>query len=43
VDRLGRRVHDLAGFLSERALKTDPNSCANRGLDIPTPGGNAMF
>src|SRR6266403_3725958 len=24
VDRLGRRVHDLAGCLSERALKTDP-------------------
>ena len=43
VDRLGRSLQDLVGFLSElRALRIDL-FLHQQGLDTRTPGGKAMF
>jgi DNA invertase Pin-like site-specific DNA recombinase len=43
VDRLGRSLKDLVGFLSElHALKIDL-FLHQQGLDTTTPGGKAMF
>ena len=43
VDRLGRSLQDLVGFLSElRALGVDL-FLHQQGLDTTTPGGKAMF
>ena len=43
VDRLGRSLQDLIGFLSEiHALKTDLY-LHQQGLDTTTPGGKALF
>jgi DNA invertase Pin-like site-specific DNA recombinase len=43
VDRLGRSVQDLVGFLSElHALKIDL-ALPQQGLDTTTPAGKAMF
>ena len=43
VDRLGRSLQDLIGFLSElHALKIDL-FLHQQGLDTTTPGGKAMF
>jgi DNA invertase Pin-like site-specific DNA recombinase len=43
VDRLGRSLQDLVGFLSElHALKIDL-FLRQQGLDTTTPGGKAMF
>jgi DNA invertase Pin-like site-specific DNA recombinase len=43
VDRLGRSLQDLVGFLSEiHALKVDLY-LHQQGLDTTTPGGKAMF
>jgi DNA invertase Pin-like site-specific DNA recombinase len=43
VDRLGRSLQDLVGFLSEiRALKIDPY-LHQQGLDATTPAGKAKF
>lgn len=43
VDRLGRSLQDLVGFLSElHALKIDL-FLHQQGLDTTTPGGKAMF
>jgi DNA invertase Pin-like site-specific DNA recombinase len=43
VDRLGRSLQDLCGFLSElHALKVDL-FLHQQGLDTTTPGGKAMF
>src|SRR5262249_11420911 len=43
VDRLGRSLQDLVGFLSElRALKIDL-FLRQQGLDTTTPAGKAMF
>jgi DNA invertase Pin-like site-specific DNA recombinase len=43
VDRLGRSLQDLVGFLSEiHALKIDLY-LHQQGLDTATPGGKAMF
>jgi len=43
VDRLGRRLHDLVGFLSElRALKIDP-FLRQQGTRHPDAVGKAMF
>jgi DNA invertase Pin-like site-specific DNA recombinase len=43
VDRLGRSLQDLVGFLSEiHALKIDLY-LHQQGLDTTTPGGKAMF
>ena len=43
VDRLGRSLQDLVGFLSElHALKVDL-FLHQQGLDTTTPGGKAMF
>src|SRR5262249_31681532 len=43
VDRLGRSLQDLVGFLSElHALKIDP-FLRQQGLDTTTPAGKAMF
>jgi DNA invertase Pin-like site-specific DNA recombinase len=43
VDRLGRSLQDLVGFLSElHALKIDL-FLRQRGLDTTTPAGKAMF
>src|ERR1700736_6105596 len=43
VDRLGRSLQDLVGFLSElHALRIDL-FLHQQGLDRPAPGGKAMF
>ena len=43
VDRLGRSLQDLCGFLSElHALKVDL-FLHQQGIDTTTPGGKAMF
>jgi DNA invertase Pin-like site-specific DNA recombinase len=43
VDRLGRSLQDLVGFLSElHALKIDL-FLRQQGLDTTTPAGRAMF
>jgi DNA invertase Pin-like site-specific DNA recombinase len=43
VDRLGRSLQDLVGFLSElHALKIDL-FLRQQGLDTTTPAGKAMF
>jgi DNA invertase Pin-like site-specific DNA recombinase len=43
VDRLGRSLQDLVGFLSElHALKIDL-FLGQQGLDTTTPAGKAMF
>jgi DNA invertase Pin-like site-specific DNA recombinase len=43
VDRLGRSLQDLVGFLSElHAMKVDL-FLHQQGLDTTTPGGKAMF
>src|SRR3954447_798830 len=43
VDRLGRSLQDLVGFLSElHALRIDL-FLHQQGLDTTTPGGKAMF
>jgi hypothetical protein len=43
VDRLGRSLQDLVGFLSElHALKIDL-FLRQQGLDTTTPSGKAMF
>src|SRR5215213_5021175 len=43
VDRLGRSLQDLIGFLSElHALRIDL-FLRQQGLDTTTPGGKAMF
>src|SRR5262245_52498576 len=43
VDRLGRSLQDLVGFLSElHALKIDLY-LHQQGIDTTTPGGKAMF
>ena len=43
VDRLGRSLQDLVGFLSElHSLKVDL-FLHQQGLDTTTPGGKAMF
>ena len=43
VDRLGRSLQDLVGFLSElHALHIDL-FLHQQGLDTTTPGGKAMF
>ena len=43
VDRLGRSLQDLIGFLSElHALRIDL-FLHQQGLDTTTPGGKAMF
>ena len=43
VDRLGRSLQDLVGFLSElHALHVDL-FLHQQGLDTTTPGGKAMF
>ena len=43
VDRLGRSLQDLVGFLSElHALKIDL-FLRQQGLDTTTPGGKALF
>jgi DNA invertase Pin-like site-specific DNA recombinase len=43
VDRLGRSLQDLIGFLSElHALKVDLD-LHQQGLDTTTPAGKAMF
>jgi DNA invertase Pin-like site-specific DNA recombinase len=43
VDRLGRSLQDLVGFLSElHALKIDL-FLRQKGLDTTTPAGKAMF
>src|SRR5580704_14992802 len=43
VDRLGRSLQDLVGFLSElHALRVDL-FLHQQGLDTTTPGGKAMF
>src|SRR5215471_10499506 len=43
VDRLGRSLQDLVGFLSElHALKIDL-FLRQQGLDTATPAGKAMF
>ena len=43
VDRLGRSLQDLIGFLSElHALKIDL-FMRQQGLDTTTPAGKAMF
>ena len=43
VDRLGRSLQDLVGFLSElHALKIDL-TLRQQGLDTTTPAGKAMF
>src|SRR5262249_45669568 len=43
VDRLGRSLQDLVGFLSElHALKVDL-FLQQQGLDTTTPAGKAMF
>jgi DNA invertase Pin-like site-specific DNA recombinase len=43
VDRLGRSLQDLVGFLSElHALKIDL-FLHRQGLDTTTPAGKAMF
>jgi DNA invertase Pin-like site-specific DNA recombinase len=44
VDRLGRSLQDLVGFLSElHALRIDLFLLHQQGLDTTTPAGKAMF
>ena len=42
VDRLGRSLQDLVGFLSLHALKIDL-FLHQQGLDTTTPSGKVMF
>lgn len=43
VDRLGRSLQDLVGFLSELHAKDVGLYLHQQGLDTTTPGGKAMF
>jgi DNA invertase Pin-like site-specific DNA recombinase len=43
VDRLGRSLQDLIGFLSELHAKDVGLYLHQQGLDTSTPGGKAMF
>ncbi|HEY9745019.1 MAG TPA: recombinase family protein [Oculatellaceae cyanobacterium] len=43
VDRLGRSLQDLVGFLSELHAKDIGLYLHQQGLDTTTPGGKAMF
>lgn len=43
VDRLGRSLQDLIGFLSELHAKGVGLYLHQQGLDTTTPGGKAMF
>lgn len=43
VDRLGRSLQDLIGFLSELHAKGVGLYLHQQGLDTATPGGKAMF
>jgi len=43
VDRLGRSLFDLLGFLSELHAKSVDMYLHQQGIDTTTPGGKAMF
>jgi Resolvase, N terminal domain len=43
VDRLGRSLQDLVGFLSELHALQDRPIVRQQGLDTTTPAGKAMF